>query len=147
MYIMYRWKETMDVFPYLFECTKSVLCYELTSRCSPFPLILASSLTYVVYSWYMHCKCALMQKQQQILTIFTFVTRKTSWIHFIALIGGIIPLTFRLHLHLSSFTSGSTHSELPSHKYSYKTMLIHFRPPSQALNLVFSASTEKQLTL
>ena len=29
----------------------------------PLPLMQASPLTYTVYPWFMHCKCALMQKQ------------------------------------------------------------------------------------
>ena len=42
------------------------------------------------------------------LIIFTFGTRKTSWIYFISFIRVIIPLTFRLDLHLRSFSSGSS---------------------------------------
>ena len=57
---------------YPFESIKSLQCYELTSTCSGcshFLLMLGSSL---LYTWSVHCKCALMQKQQQIFNYLHF---------------------------------------------------------------------------
>ena len=69
---------------YLFECTKSLQCYQLTWRCSPDPLLLASQISYAVHPWSVHCKCALMQKQRQCLIIFTFCIRSDfSFIYFL----------------------------------------------------------------
>ena len=42
----------------------------ISRRCNPFPLILASPLT--VYTWSVHCKCALVQNSNRLSTIFIF---------------------------------------------------------------------------
>ena len=44
------------------ELINSLQSCDLPSRCSPLLLMLASLLTYAVYSLYVHCKCPLMQK-------------------------------------------------------------------------------------
>ena len=46
---------------YLFENIRGLQYYELTSRCSPLPLLLTLPLTCVVYPWSVLCKCALIQ--------------------------------------------------------------------------------------
>ena len=44
------------------ELINSLQSCDLPSRCNPLLLMLASLLTYAVYSLYVHCKCPLMQK-------------------------------------------------------------------------------------
>ena len=50
--------------PYLESLSLNALkCYELTRKYNLLPSMQAWPLTYAVYPWFMHCKCALMQKQ------------------------------------------------------------------------------------
>ena len=45
------------LFFFFFELINSLQCYELTKRCSPLHLMLASLLIFAVFPWSIHCKC------------------------------------------------------------------------------------------
>ena len=66
---------------YIFE---NINCYEMTRRCSPLVIMLASPKTQVVYPWSVHCKCVLVQRQRRnlhyildFIFIFTAFSRLT----------------------------------------------------------------------
>ena len=53
----------LNTHTHLLAGSKSCQCYELTKRYSTLVFMLASPLTTPVNSWSVHCKCALIQKQ------------------------------------------------------------------------------------
>ena len=56
----------------LFECIKSLKCYEMTRRCSHLPLCACFNIDLCCVPWSVQCKCALMQKQRQIINYLQF---------------------------------------------------------------------------
>ena len=72
----------------LFEHINSLQCYELTRRCSPLPLMLASPLTYAVHPWSVHCKSAM--KQNYVCNMYFdrihWIQRKSFWKNSIAMV-------------------------------------------------------------
>ena len=54
------------------ERINSLQCYELTTRCSPLRLMLASPLTFAVNPWSVHCNCAVKKNCWRLLKYFHF---------------------------------------------------------------------------
>ena len=70
--------KSRDSYKYIFLFWNCLLqCYEMTRRCSPLHLKLASPLAYALYSWSVHCKCAIKQTYRHIWTIFIIL----NWIY------------------------------------------------------------------